>query len=144
MKVYSVFHVILLSHVVTDPLPDQRQEPHEPVIAKNDEQAWYVNRVLNFKLDRQYSLPLLKYYIDWEGYLSTWEPFNLIDNCQEALDEFHALNSAAVRSHVTSCIIPCCQCTDPWLLFKTLSALVLPKFSFLPLSSFFDSHSSWQ
>ena len=37
MKVHSVFHVTLLSHVVTDPLPGQRQEPHEPVIAENDE-----------------------------------------------------------------------------------------------------------
>ena len=64
IKVHSVFHVTLLSHVVTDPLPGQRQEPHEPVIAENGERAWYVNRVLNFKLDRRYSLPLLKYYID--------------------------------------------------------------------------------
>ena len=139
MKVHPVFYVTLLSHVATDPLPGQCQEPREPVIAENGERAWYVNRVLNFKLDRQYSPPLLKYYINWEGYLSTWEPFNLVDNCQEALDEFHASNPAAAGSHVTPCMIPCCQCTDPWLLFKTLSALVLPKFSFSPLSSFFDS-----
>ena len=52
MKVYPVFHVTLLSHVATDPLPGQRQEPHEPVIAENGERAWYVNRVLNFKLNR--------------------------------------------------------------------------------------------
>ena len=144
MKVHSVFYVTLLSHVVTDPLPGQRQEPHEPVIAENGEWAWYVNRVLNFKLDRRYSLPLLKYYIDWEGYLSTWEPFNLVDNCQEALDEFHTLNPAAAEPHVTSCTIPYCQCTDLWLLFKTLSALVLLKFLFSSSSSFFDSHLPWQ
>ena len=144
MKVHSVFHITLLSHVATDPLPDQRQKPCEPVIAENGEWAWYVNRVLNFKLDRRYSLPLLKYYINWEGYLPTWEPFNLIDNCQEALDEFHASNPAAAEPHVTSCTIPCCQCTDLWLLFKTLSALVLLKFSFLPSSSFFDFCSLWQ
>ena len=144
MKVHPVFHVTLLSHVATDPLPGQRQEPHEPVIAENGEWAWYVNRVLNFKLDRWYSLPLLKYYIDWEGYLSTWEPFNLVDNCQEALDEFHTLNPAAAELHVTPCTISHCQCTDLWLLFKTLSALVLPKFSFSPPSSFFDFCSPWQ
>ena len=39
MKVHSVFHVTLLSHVVTDPLPDQRQESREPVIAENGKQA---------------------------------------------------------------------------------------------------------
>ena len=113
MKVHPVFHVTLLSHVATDPLPGQRQEPREPVIAENGERAWYVNRVLNSKLDRRYSPPLLKYYIDWEGYLPTWEPFNLVDNCQEALDEFHASNPAAARPHVTPCTIPHCQCTDP-------------------------------
>ena len=144
MKVHPVFHVTLLSHVATDPLPGQRQEPREPVIAENGEWAWYVNRVLNSKLNRRYSLPLLKYYINWEGYLLTWEPFNLVDNCQEALDKFHALNPAAARPHVTPCTIPHCQCTDPWLLFKTLSALVLLKFSFSSLFSFFDSHSPWQ
>ena len=64
MKVHPVFHVTLLSHVATDPLPGQCQEPHELVIAENGERAWYVNRVLNFKLDRRYSPPLLKYYID--------------------------------------------------------------------------------
>ena len=37
MKVHSVFHVTLLSHVVTDPLSGQRQEPCEPVIAENSE-----------------------------------------------------------------------------------------------------------
>ena len=37
MKVHSVFHVTLLSHVATDPLPGQRQEPREPVIAENGE-----------------------------------------------------------------------------------------------------------
>ena len=144
MKVHSVFHVILLSYVITDSLPGQRQEPHKPVIAENNKWAKYVNRVLNFKLNRWYSLSLLKYYINWEGYLLTWEPFNLIDNCQEALDEFHTLNPAAVRSHVTLCTVSYCQCTDLWLSFKTLSALVLLKFLFSPSSSFFDSCSSWQ
>ena len=37
MKVHSVFYVILLSYVITDPLPDQCQEPREPVIAENGE-----------------------------------------------------------------------------------------------------------
>ena len=39
MKVHSVFHVILLSHVVTDSLSGQCQEPHESVIAENGKQA---------------------------------------------------------------------------------------------------------
>jgi len=39
MKIHSVFHVILLSHVTIDFLLDQRQESRELVIAENDEQA---------------------------------------------------------------------------------------------------------
>ena len=35
MKVYSVFHVTLLSYVITDSLSDQRQESRESVIAEN-------------------------------------------------------------------------------------------------------------
>jgi len=39
MKIHSVFHVILLSHVAIDSLPGQRQEPREPVVAENGERA---------------------------------------------------------------------------------------------------------
>jgi len=39
MKIYSVFHVTLLSHVTIDSLLDQRQESCELVVAENDEQA---------------------------------------------------------------------------------------------------------
>jgi hypothetical protein len=41
MKVHSVFHATLLSHTASDPLPDQRQEPRESVIAENGERSWY-------------------------------------------------------------------------------------------------------
>ena len=64
IKIHSVFHAFLLSHVATNPLPGQQQEPWEPIIAENGNQAWYINCVLNFKLDRQYSPLLLKYYIN--------------------------------------------------------------------------------
>ena len=39
MKVHSVFHVTLLSHVATDPLSGQCQELWEPVIAENSERV---------------------------------------------------------------------------------------------------------
>ena len=113
MKVHPVFHANLLSHVATDPLPGQIQAPREPVVAENGERAWYVNRVLNSKLDRRYTPALLKYYIDWEGHNPTWEPFNLVDNCQEAIDDFHAANPTRPGPHVTPCTIPRCQCNDP-------------------------------
>ncbi len=70
MKIHSVFHVTLLSHVTINSLLNQRQESCKLVVAENDEWAWYVNCILNFKLDQRYSSSLLKYYIDWEDYFS--------------------------------------------------------------------------
>ena len=37
MKVHPVFHTTLLSHVATDPLPDQCQEPQELIVTENSE-----------------------------------------------------------------------------------------------------------
>ena len=110
MKVHSVFHATLLSHVATDPLPGQRQEPWEPVVAENGEWAWYVTRISNSKVNRRFNPPLLKYYVEWEGYFPTWEPFYLVDNCQQALDEYHAAYPAAEGPHIHPCTIPACQC----------------------------------
>ena len=52
MKIHSVFHVSLLSHIATDPLPGQQQEPQEPIVAENGNQFWISslidNTVLHF------------------------------------------------------------------------------------------------
>ena len=110
MKVHSVFHITLLSHVATDPLPGQRQEPWEPVVAENSEWAWYVTRIFNSKVNQRFNPLLLKYYVEWEGYFPTWEPFYLVNNCQQALDEYHAVYPAAEGPHVHPCTISACQC----------------------------------
>ena len=112
MKVHSVFYVTLLSHVATDPLPDQRQELWEPVIAENGEWVWYVIRIFNFTVNWHFNSLLLKYYVKWEGYFFTWELFYLMNNCQQALDKYHAAYPAAEEPHVYSCIISACQCYD--------------------------------
>ena len=113
MKVHPVFHASLLSHAAQDPLPGQRQEPRDPVIAENGERSWYVNSILNSKLDRRFNPPLLKYFVNWEGYNPTWEPFHLLDNCQSAIDAFHNAYPNADGPHVRPCSIPRCQCRDP-------------------------------
>ena len=113
MKIHPVFHASLLSHVAQDPLPGQRQEPREPVVAENGERAWYVNNITNSKYDRRFQPPLLKYYVNWESHVPTWEPFNLVDNCQESIDEYHASRPDAAGPHRTPCSIPNCQCRDP-------------------------------
>ena len=71
MKVHSVFHATLLSHVTTDSLSGQCQEPQEPVVTKNSERVWYVIRISNSKVNRCFNPPLLKDYVEWEGYFPT-------------------------------------------------------------------------
>ncbi len=112
MKIHSVFHVTLLSHIASDFLSNQHQKSWELVIIKNDERFWYINSILNFKRDRCYNSSLLKYYIDWEDHFSTWESFHLLNNCEQALDEYHLVNSVAEESHVLSCVMSQCQCQE--------------------------------
>ena len=68
IKIHLIFYTSFLNHVITDPLPSQQQESQESVIVENDNQVWYVNCVLNFKFNRQYSFPFLKYYINQKDY----------------------------------------------------------------------------
>ncbi len=112
MKIHSIFHVTLLNHIASDFLSSQRQKFREFVIIKNDERFWYVNSILNFKRDRCYNSSLLKYYVDWENHFSTWKSFHLLNNCEQALDEYHFVNSVAEESHVLSCVISQCQCQE--------------------------------
>ncbi len=112
MKIHSVFHVILLSHIASDSLSNQHQKSRELIVVENDERFWYVNSILNFKRDRRYNLSLLKYYVDWKDHFSTWESFHLLNNCEQALDEYHLVNSVAEESHVLSCVMSQCQCQE--------------------------------
>ena len=112
MTMYFVFHVALLSHVIIDFLLDQIQQFKKSIIVENDERAWYVNRIINFKLNRRYNFSLLKYYVDWKDHFFTWKSFNLINNCQQIIDEFHVSNLDVVDSHVISCTISHCQCKN--------------------------------
>ncbi len=112
MKIHSIFHVTLLNHIASDFLLSQRQKFQELIIIKNDERFWYVNSILNFKHNRCYNSSLLKYYIDWEDYFSTWKSFNLLNNCEQALDEYHLVNSVVEESYVLSCVMSQCQCQE--------------------------------
>ncbi len=112
MKIHSIFHVILLNHITSDFLSSQHQKLQELIVIKNDERFWYVNSILNFKCDKCYNPSLLKYYIDWKDHFSTWESFHLLNNCEQALDEYHLVNSVIEESHVLSCVISQCQCQE--------------------------------
>ena len=112
MKIHSIFHVILLNHIASDFLLNQHQKLQELIIIKNDKRFWYVNSILNFKRDKCYNSSLLKYYINWKDHFSTWKSFHLLNNCKQALDEYHLVNSVIEESHVLSCVISQCQCQE--------------------------------
>lgn len=52
LEIHSVFHVSLLQHEVSDPLPGQHQERQEPIIALDRTKKLYMNQILNSKYDR--------------------------------------------------------------------------------------------
>ena len=108
MKIHFVFHVALLSQMIIDSLLDQIQQLKKSIIVENDERVWYVNRIINFKLNRRYNFSLLKYYVDWKNHFFTWKLFNLINNCEQIIDEFHVSNLDVVDSHVIFCTISHC------------------------------------
>ncbi len=112
MKIHSVFHVIFLNHIASDLLSSQRQKFQELIVIKNDERFWYVNSILNFKHDRCYNSSLLKYYINWEDHFFTWESFHLLNNCEQALNEYHLINFVVKESHVLSCVMSQYQCQE--------------------------------
>ena len=112
MKIHCVFHVILFNYVINDFLFDQRQKSRELVFVENDERAWYVIKISNFKIDNRYNSSLLKYYIEWENDFSIWEFFYFINNCRQTFEKYHVEYFVVAKSYVTLCIIDNCQCHE--------------------------------
>ena len=112
VKIHPVFHANLLQHEADDPLPGQHPAPREPVEAEDGQREWYVNSILNSKYDRRFQPPLLQYFVNWEGHNPTWEPFNFLTNCQQALNEYHQAYPTAAGPHHTPCNLPRCRCQE--------------------------------
>ncbi|TKA52632.1 hypothetical protein B0A49_13533, partial [Cryomyces minteri] len=90
MRVHPAFHTSLLQPTADDPFPGQRPEPREPVQAVDGEVEWFLEEIVDSKLDNRFRPPLLKYRIHWEDGSYSWEPWNLVKNATDAMKEFHA------------------------------------------------------
>ena len=112
VKIHPVFHANLLQHEADEPLPCQHPAPREPVEAEDGQREWYVNSLLNSKYDRRFQPSLLQYFVNWEGQNPTWEPFNFLTNCQQALNEYHQAYPTAAGPHHTPCNLPRCRCQE--------------------------------
>lgn len=88
VRLHPVFHVSLLEHAASDPLPGQ-QSPPPPAVIVDGEEEWEVERVLDSRL--YYNR--LQYLVKWKGYdAPTWQPLADLEHAVEAVRDFHRLN----------------------------------------------------
>ena len=105
-KIHLTVNLSYLRRFDNDPLPGQTTDAKspDPVIAGEDptEDEFDVTRILDARINRQYSVSRLQFRVAWRGWPDdpTW--YNADDGkfCheQDALDEFYALPSTVVRS----------------------------------------------
>ena len=88
IKIYNVFHLKLLSLVVTNSLSDQKN-PFFKVIIVKDKKKWIIEDILNFKKLRN----RLKYKIRWKDVDKNLNWYNIdrdeFDNAKNIIKDFH-------------------------------------------------------
>ena len=90
MRIWPYFHTNLLTLEPNDPLETQILQPRQPVVANDGTNEWFVDAILDSRINRR-RRNLLQYLIQWEeGQQPTWEPWNLVTEADEALAAFHA------------------------------------------------------
>ena len=88
VRLHTVFHVSLLEHAASDPLPGQRRR-RPPAVIVDGEEKWVVERVLDSHLFYR----KLQYLVKWMGDdTPTWQPVGNMENAMDAVRDFHRLN----------------------------------------------------
>ena len=88
VRLHPVFHVSLVEHAASDPLPGQHSPP-PPAVIVDGEEEWEVERIL----DSRHHYRHLQYLVKWIGYdAATWQPADDLGHAAEAVRDFHCLN----------------------------------------------------
>jgi hypothetical protein len=88
VRLHPVFHVSLLEHAASDPLPGQLSPP-APAVIVDGEEEWEVERILDSRTYYRH----FQYLVKWKGYdAPTWQPVEDMEHAVEAIREFHRLN----------------------------------------------------
>jgi len=87
MKVHPVFHTNLLTVHKEDPIPG-RTPPEPPPIEIEGEEEYEVEKILDARLFRRQR----QYLVKWEGYSTTensWEPIQNLEHASDIITDFH-------------------------------------------------------
>ena len=88
-----------MTRAADDPMPTQRHQPRPPVVGADGVENWFVDAILDSRINRR-RRNLLEYLVQWEeNQQPTWEPWDLITGADEALDAFHDQHPAKPGPH---------------------------------------------
>ena len=108
-SVFPVFHPWLLHLVADDPLPGQRMPPPPPVEIDEEGETYYVDKVLDSKIDRRMNDPMtgergcLMYKLKYRGFEEEpeWQVYTEVAGAPLLVADFHHENPRKPGPHST-------------------------------------------
>lgn len=95
LKIDNNFHVSLLRPAYEGYLSQHQEAPPPIEISPSGHEVHEVEAILDSRIRRN----KVQYLVRWTGTIdTTWEPYEHLDNCHEALQDFHKTYPNAPRS----------------------------------------------
>ena len=102
MKIYPIFHVVLLEPYKQSDIPGRTQAPPSPVVIENNVE-YKVEEILDSKVSRR----RLLYLVKWKDYSvsdNTSEPALNVKNASQLIERFHKRYPTKPRSSIKNTI----------------------------------------